>query len=122
MAQGSGGCKGFFSGHEKLLQKGVCSPLTAGLWLATVRPMSDDTTLPPSAAKGAGNTRLSPAGQARVQDRHAAMAAALRANLLRRKQQLRGRQDEAAEAAGVTDGLPAEGSVTGGRDGGGETG
>ncbi|WP_460926091.1 hypothetical protein [Novispirillum itersonii] len=83
-------------------------PLTPGLRLATVRPMSDDTTLPPPAPKSAGHTRLSPAGQARVEDRHAAMAAALRANLLRRKQQLRGRQDDAAVAAGVTEDVPTD--------------
>lgn len=90
--------------------------LTAGLWLATVRLMSDDTTFSPPAAKKAGNTRVSPAGQARVEDRHAAMAAALRANLLRRKQQLRGRQDDAAIAAGVTGGeIPGDdGTGTGG--------
>lgn len=63
--------------------------------------MSDVSKSP---ARSSTPTRLSDAGRERVAERQARQAEALRANLRRRKEQLRAREDGSAEDGDVAQG------------------
>ncbi len=55
-----------------------------------------DPSRPPTPIRTTTPTRISPAGQERVAERQARQAEALRANLRRRKEQVRAREEQAS--------------------------